>query len=446
MITTIPIEITRARTALILDHPWFGMLVMRMRVQERSDIPTMATDGTNLYYNRAFMLSLSDAELRGVMAHEVMHCALLHVFRRDSRDSVQWNIACDHAINPILCKSGFQLPKGALNDARYHGLSAEKIYSMLQVQSQGQPQQQPQQPQQQPQGSKGQGQPQSGQGQPQGQSKTKGQGKGQGQGQGTQSGQPQGQGQGTGTGQGQPAPWDIGGMLDPVPVPQPGQGQGTEQPAPMTESDWQIAASQAERIASVGGRLPGGMADELRESRRTRTDYRSVLQRFIEHSIAQDYSWAKPNRRMLSHGHVLPGVYRENTGELVIAVDTSGSVGRRMLDQFAADITHVIGTFRPSKVHVLYCDTSVFHAAEFEPDSEFEFAPKISSGGTQFQPVFDWVAEQEIEPRALIYCTDLECSDSPNEPDYPVLWAVPDSCRVQEFAWGEVMEVELDRG
>ena len=80
-----------------------------------------------MWYNPSFSAGLSDAELVGVMAHEIMHCAMLHPFRRNGRDGQEWNVACDYAINGLLKQSGFTLPGDALLDSQYDGLSARKL-------------------------------------------------------------------------------------------------------------------------------------------------------------------------------------------------------------------------------------------------------------------------------------------------------------------------------
>ena len=91
----------------------------------------MATDGSRIVYNPAFVDQLKPAELEGTLAHEVMHCALGHQCRRGNRDPGLWNEAADFAINPILIANGFTLPAGALIDPAFANLSAEEIYARM---------------------------------------------------------------------------------------------------------------------------------------------------------------------------------------------------------------------------------------------------------------------------------------------------------------------------
>ncbi len=131
-------RMVRTRTRLLLDHPWFGSLAMRLKLVE-FDCPTMQTDGSTLRFNAEFVAKQSDAHLLTIMAHEVMHCALLHPFRRGSRDHDTWNDACDYAINSDLQKSGFVMPPGALMDSQYAGLSADTIFAKLYAKPKPQP-------------------------------------------------------------------------------------------------------------------------------------------------------------------------------------------------------------------------------------------------------------------------------------------------------------------
>jgi len=128
--TTTAQKITRGRVQLILKQPFFGTLSLRLKLIPGT-LPTMATDGSRIVYNPAFVDQLKPAELEGTLAHEVLHCALGHQCRRGQRDPELWNVAADFAINPILIGNGFVLPAGALIDPAFNNLSAEEIYARL---------------------------------------------------------------------------------------------------------------------------------------------------------------------------------------------------------------------------------------------------------------------------------------------------------------------------
>src|SRR5260370_32738163 len=96
-------RIQKARIALLLSELFFGSLIMHLKpVEDPSKAKAFSTDGRNLYYNQAFLDKLDDRQLRTILAHEVMHCALLHPFRRGERDQKRFNKAADYAINNFL--------------------------------------------------------------------------------------------------------------------------------------------------------------------------------------------------------------------------------------------------------------------------------------------------------------------------------------------------------
>jgi predicted metal-dependent peptidase len=103
-------KLSRARTQLLLNQPFFGTLSLRLKLVRMPSFPTMATDGRRLVYNPAFVEKLTPAELEGVLAHEVIHVALAHHCRRGERDATLWNRAADYAINPILISSSARFP------------------------------------------------------------------------------------------------------------------------------------------------------------------------------------------------------------------------------------------------------------------------------------------------------------------------------------------------
>lgn len=124
-------RIVAAKTDLVIDYPFFGLLAMRLRLIEDDLIPTMGTDGTRLAYNPKFVETLNDAELKGVLCHEVLHCSNGHPWRKEWREHVRWNHAADYAINPIVLDCGMKLPANGLFKKEWAGQSAEEIYPKI---------------------------------------------------------------------------------------------------------------------------------------------------------------------------------------------------------------------------------------------------------------------------------------------------------------------------
>lgn len=395
-------KITKARAALITGHPFFGSLALRLTLEESGAIPTMATDGVRMLYNPAFVDGLTMPELTGVCAHEVMHCALNHITRAGARDLKQWNVAADHAVNPLLIDAGLTLPKSALIDARFAGKSAEEIYRLLPAPS--------------PQGGQGgQGSPQAGTGQgTQGQTASLGP-------QNAPSGQ-------TGPGD---DPGGCGGIL-PAPA-----GQSPAAKAEL-EQEWTIATVQAANAARAAGRMPGGIARMVDELKAGVVDWREVLRRFIATAAPSDYSWFPPNRRYVAQGLYLPALKPDHIGRIAVFIDTSGSIDDATLAMFAAELNSILEDVQPETVNVLYCDTHISSAEEFEPADYPIKLEAQGGGGTDFRPPFAHLDREGIEPVCAIYLTDLECSSFPQDPGYPVLWA---SNGRQTAPFGEIVKI-----
>jgi len=425
--TITALKLTRARVQLLIMQPFFGTLCLRLKLIP-GDLPTMATDGSKIVYDPAFVDELKPAELQGTLAHEVLHCALAHHCRRGERDPELWNVAADFAINPILIGNGFVLPAGALVDPAFNNLSAEEIYARL-LQRRDE---------------------QNGGTQPKQQTNSGG---------GTASG-PQGT---NGTAPSNPKP-----DTSPQPVPdQRGQTTG-EAAGPMSirpggfgevwdatdehgqtaspaekrrqEHEWGIAAEQALRSAKAWGHEPAGIERPLSESRQSQADWRAILRDFVAATTPADYRWSPPNRRHVASGLYLPSFERRGMGEIVIAVDTSGSIGKLELEQFAGEISAISEESQPEAIHVVYCDASVQSTKQFGPSEPVRLEPK-GGGGTDFCPPFKWVAENDIAPVCFIYLTDLCCHSYPEAPEYPVLW-VTDSRRAAPF--GETLRISLE--
>jgi predicted metal-dependent peptidase len=384
----------KARTALLLDHPFFGTLLFRLDAKPRSGIKTMATDGVSLFYNPEFVQTLNAPELAGALAHEVLHPALQHHIRRGDRDAYRWNIACDYAINPLLIDAGLTLPKDVLIDARFRGMSAERIYNLIE-----------QQPKNDDPG-------------------------------GSSSGQdPDGADEGDQKGEPIPpaTPGGIGQVLD-APEPDDEDAQSIQEQA----RDWQIAVEQAENVAKLAGQLPAGAQRTLEAAKAARVDWRELLRRAWSDTIPSDYSWVPPNRRHVWAGLFLPGIVSDGVGEIAIAVDCSGSINARQLGLFEAEIRSILAGQRPRLVHVLYFDSEVHKVDTYFAGQPVTLAP-VGGGGTNFGPCFDWLFDHGIRPQTLVFLTDL-CGIFPTEaPTYPVLWT---STEVHPVPFGQVIPME----
>jgi predicted metal-dependent peptidase len=392
------VRIQKARTALLLDHPFFGTLLFRLGGRPRSSIATMATDGVSLYFNPEFVEKLSSAELIGTLAHEVMHPALQHHTRRAGRSPKRWNMACDYAINPMLLDAGLTLPQDVLYEARFVDMSAEEIYNLLEAEENNSSQDQD--------GDAGD------------------------QGENAQAGEePSFSNEDTDTPQVPRTAGGIGQVLDAATDNL--DGASVEEQA----REWQMAVQQAENVARLAGKMPADAIRSLEASKAANVDWRELLRRAWSETIPADYSWTRPNRRHIWSGVYLPGITSEGVGEVAIAVDCSGSIHARQLGLFEAEVRSILAGQQPQLVHVLYFDAEVHRHETYRAGQPIHLTP-VGGGGTDFRPCFRWLEEKGIHPQTLVFLTDLWGTFPENAPAYPVIWA---STETRPVPFGQVI-------
>jgi predicted metal-dependent peptidase len=369
------IKLQKSKIGLLLDEPFFGALLLNLKMAEQAGIGTMATDSVKLVYDPKFIESTGPIELKTVLAHEALHCALLHPLRRGDRDPQNWNVACDYAVNNLLVETNecarnkgrsepFKFPDGALIDAKYKGQSADQIYGQLSQKPKDKPQ---------------------------------GKGQGQGQGQGGSNSDPGG----------------MGGVQD---YKAASEAEESEQ-----EARWKVALTQAASMAKGRGDLPGELARIIGDILEPKADWRELLRRFVRDRAKDDYAWSRPNPRYMQSGFILPSLDSQRLGTIAIAVDTSGSINEEILNGFLSEIEGIMHEARPSKIVLIDCDTRINSVREFEPGDTLPRDFK-GGGGTSFRPVFE-LLEKDEPPACLIYFTDLDGAMPRTEPSFPTLWA-----------------------
>jgi len=352
-------RISKAMTALVLDHAFFAALALRLKIVETHICETGYVNGEEIGYNPDWIKTLRDKQIQGFLAHEVMHLAMTHHTRMNDRDHGWWNIAGDFAINNILKEAGMELPDTVCIDPKYKNMSAEEVYDVVYDSTKS------------PNGPKHD-------------------------------------------------PGGCGGV-------KPMKGKGSKKPSPneikKEEEDWKIATIAAANAAKQQGELPGHLRSFVKELKAPKLDWREILREFVEVAAKNDYTWKAPNRRYMQNGIILPSLLSKELGTAVIAVDTSGSVSKSELEQFAGEISSILEEYNDITIRVIYCDTKVAHTEEFH-SSDLPINLKLhGGGGTNFKPPFDWVRKNLDEtPTCLLYFTDLECSSYPKDPGYPTIW------------------------
>lgn len=382
-------KISDARTRLVLDHPpFYASLLFQLKIEYKK-IGTAATDGRSVFIDEDFFTQIEDKEVDGVLAHETMHVAHNHMCRQEGRDHNLWNQACDYAINGILLSHGFHLPKGRLYNPRYNGRSAEEIYDYLMNEQQ--------QKQEQEQKEDKQGQ----------EDKDK-----DGKGQGDKNEKKDGKGQGNQDGKENETVSDPGGCGAVI--------------APKTEKekielDKEIKQKIAEALSVKPGNMGADVEREIRNIIEPALAWDIILRDMLEMTGRNDYDWTRPSDRHIGRGLVLPSLHNLEMPPVVVAIDTSGSMNSNDLERAARQASAVLEAF-DTEVHVIYCNTQITGTQTFtRNDMPLKFEAH-GGGGTKFSPVFEYIENEALSPTCVVYFTDLECNDYPEEPDYPVLW------------------------
>lgn len=351
-------RIIAARTAMLLDDPFFGSLALRLAVTEDDGAKTAWTDGTTLCFAPSFVRKLNGDALKAVIAHELMHVAAGHPWRRDGRELHKFNVAADIAINGILSSAGYRLPQDALMpDADQAGRSVEWIYARL-----------PDNP---------------------------------------EDGEKQGKGDKGAAADEQPG--GIGDVRD-----------AQDDPGACTEQEWKQAVQEAAVQAKRAGTLPATLARFAAAAVKPRIDWRAELRSLLERSRA-DYSWTRPNPRYCHMGLYLPMVDAPEMPPLAIAVDTSGSIDAKALSVAKAEIEAIIAETSPAAVHVMYADAGVCRTDVFERGDAIVWSPS-GGGGTDFRPACAAAEVMDPAAAALIYITDLEGQFPADPPAVNTIW------------------------
>ena len=184
--------------------------------------------------------------------------------------------------------------------------------------------------------------------------------------------------------------------------------------------------------ALIAGKMGSGGDRDLEQLLEPQIDWREVLREFIQTTCAgNDYStWQRPNRRYVSSGYYMPSGISEQVGELVIAVDTSGSIGQLELTAFMSEIQAICDTVHPDHIRLLYWDTRVCQDEKYDMHQLDELVkttkPK-GGGGTNVECVTDYLTEHGVKPQAAIVLTDGYLGGSWGQWSCPVLWCILDN-------------------
>ena len=385
----------------IMGNPKYIYLAGVLMIGERDvvddpSIPTACTNGRDEFYGREFLSKLNDAELRFLVLHEVYHKLFRHLTTWKHlymQDAHLANVACDYVINLKIVddnyQDGFATMTGELvngcYDRKYVGMDTAQVYNLLRKD------------------------------------------------------QPQGVGRSGGDGDGDPEDGDG--------TPEDGSGSLPNGQEPFDAHDWdgaqEMSADEQRELAReideavrqgalVAGKMGSGGDRSLSELLEPQVDWREVLREFVQTTCTgSDYStWRKPKRRLLGQGIYMPSTYSEQVGELVVAIDTSGSIQQPEVTAFLSEVKAICDMVHPDKVRLLYWDTQVCGDETYdthELETLIQSTKIKGGGGTDVDCVTEYIREESINAQAAIILTDGELYSGWGQWTMPVLWCVIDN-------------------
>lgn len=368
---------TKARARLLLDNPFFGTLALKLIPKEDDTQPTGYTNGVVLGYNPKWFNKLSSQQQVGFLAHEIMHIVYLHLFRREQRQPKKWNVAADYVINYPLVHD--------CNFVLPDGALIDEKYKDMTTEHVYNilPKQQDE--------------------------------------------------------DGQDIEWED------LPDDPGNCGSCKDGDAGVdstrAEQKWTIDIGQAANAARMAGKLPGSLSKLIDKIIKPKVNWRAVLTKFLTNTAKNDYSWSKPNRRFIARDMYLPSLYSERLETIVVAVDTSGSISDEELQIFASETSAILASMDPEKIEFIQCDTAINQHDTYTRENlplKVEFKGR---GGTDFAPVWEYIEENRLNPKACIYLTDLYPSDWGEKPPYPVLWI--STTDVTDVPFGQVTQIKV---
>ena len=371
----------------LMKHPetalWGGVMMMGS-TEVVDEAITAYTDGINKKYGRTFLQTIcpTQAEVNGLILHENLHIGLRHhlhgadMFREDGEKA---NKAADYVVNDMITEISkkypelVQLPKGGLYDPQYHNMSMREIYKLLKSKKGG----------------------------------------GGGGGKPDKEGE---KGSGSGGGEYEFDKHDFG--------------------KPMTQEEAKEMDGKIDRAIREGALLAGRLGIDLPRSvtdlLNPVIDWKKELADFVTSSCKgkDEYTWRKFNRRLISNDIYLPTVENETIGEVVVAIDTSGSIGQQQLNEFASELVSICDAVSPDAVRVLWWDTKV-HGEQLFTDNYDQIGSMLKplgGGGTRVSSVAEYINKKKINAECVLVFTDgfLE-SDVVWDISAPTLWMVTEN-------------------
>ena len=368
-----------ARVGLLLRSSFFGNLATRLKLVNADDwCATAATDGRHFYYNTRFIKMLKPKEIEFLFGHEVLHVCYDHFGRRGDRDPQLWNVANDFAVNGDLKKhkvGEFITSVPCLYDAKYENKASEEIYDDLYENAEK---------------------------------------------------------------------ISISDLLDRVLDEHldgdegDGEGEGQEsgkggkRPRLSKEEREKIKDEIKEAILSAAqtcdaGNLPGGIKRIIQNLTEPKMSWRELLRMQLESTIKSDYTWLRSSRKGWHVDAVMPGMRNTDMIDIMVFMDMSGSIGESQGRDFMSEIKGIMETFDAYRILVACFDTEVYNLQVFTSENldSIDTYELMGGGGTDFECMFDFMKQQEIEPKRLVVFTDgYPCGSWGDENYCDTVWII----------------------
>jgi predicted metal-dependent peptidase len=350
-----------ARVGLLLRASFFGNLATRLKLVNADEwCATAATDGRNFYYNSRFVDMLKPKEIEFLFGHEVLHCVYDHFGRRGDRDPQLFNIANDYCVNADLKKhrvGEFITTVPCLYDAKYEGMSSEEIYDILYENA-------------------------------------------------------------------EKINIDqlVDKLLDEHMDEEDGAGggagnedkEGSSRPKLTAEEKQKIRDEIKEAVLSAAaacdgaGNLPAGVKRIIQNMTAPKMNWRELLRMQLESTIKSDYTWMRASRRGWHMDAVMPGRKIEPMIDIAISIDASGSMEGAILKDVLGEVSGIMEQFPNYRIHVVSFDTEVYNPQQFDSENLDDITKYevVGGGGTDFDCVFRYFKDNEIEPKRHIMFTD----------------------------------------
>ena len=349
-------RLTKARVRMLLKHPFWGNLATRLKLVEDPEwLATAATDGRHFYYNKPFIDSLDDDELVFLFGHEVGHCIYNHMGRRGDRDPQIWNMAGDYVINDMLIQNsiGRKITKvDILWDPKYRDMTTEEVYDELVKNAVTIKM--------------------------------------------TLDMHLEGDGEeGEKDGKGSDGKSKASGIkIDP-------------ETAKKIRDEVKEAVLQSAQAAGAGN-VPSGIRRLIQQFTAPKMRWQDLLRIQLESSLKNNYSFMRPSRKAWHTGAVLPGMLPAEHLDVVIAIDTSGSISEAMVRDFLSEVQGMMEMYTTYSIQVFTFDTEVYNPVTFTEDGFEDLADYDvqGGGGTDFDVCFEYMKANDITPKQFIMFTD----------------------------------------